>query len=179
MKPKMTEPISYRRATIDDILTLCELGQILNMVHHEARPDIYASATAEFARDKPHWLSSLQGEDRAVFLAEHGVVAAGFITVQLIRPTSPLLQPLIFGRIGSVAVLERLRGRGVATALMNLAEKWARKSGANDIRLGVWAFNQQAVDLYRELGYELRAFEMGKQLPVAGDTFIVDFQSRR
>lgn len=165
----MIEPISYRRASIDDILTVCELGQILNAIHHQARPDIYADATAEFARDKPHWLSSLQGEDRAMFLAEHGSIAVGFITVQVMKPISPLLQPLTIGRIGSVAVLARLRGRGVGSTLMKLAEDWARKNGANDLRLTVWAFNAQAVDLYEELGYELRAFEMGKQLPIAGD----------
>ncbi|RKT10297.1 ribosomal protein S18 acetylase RimI-like enzyme [Paraburkholderia sp. RAU2J] len=165
----MTDSISYRRATIDDILKICELGQILNAIHHQARPDVYANATEEFARDKPHWLSSLQGEDRAMFLAEHGSTAVGFITVQVMQPTSPLLQPLTVGRIGSVAVLERLRGRGVGSTLMKLAEEWARKNGANDMRLTVWAFNEQAVDLYQELGYELRAFEMGKQLPIAGD----------
>jgi ribosomal protein S18 acetylase RimI-like enzyme len=165
----MAEPISYRRASADDILTVCELGQILNAVHHQARPDIYTNSTVEFARDKSHWLSSLQGEDRAVFLAEHSGNAVGFVTVQVTRPTSPLLQPLIVGRIGSVAVSERLRGRGVGSALMKLAQEWAIENGANDMRLTVWAFNEQAVDLYRELGYELRAFEMGKQLPIAGD----------
>jgi GNAT superfamily N-acetyltransferase len=168
-EPKMTEPISYRRASIDDILTVCELGQILNAVHHQARPDIYANATAEFARDKPHWLSSFQGEDRAMFLAEHDSMAVGFITVQVTRPTSPLLQTLTVGRIGSVAVLERVRGRGVGSKLMKLAEEWARENGANDVRLTVWAFNEQAVDLYQELGYEIRAYEMGKQLPIAGN----------
>jgi hypothetical protein len=30
-------------------------------------------------------------------------------------------------------------------------------------------FNEQAVDLYRELGYEIRAFEMGKRIPIATD----------
>ena len=30
----------------------------------------------------------------------------------------------------------------------------------------------QALDLYKELGYEVRAFEMGKQLPTAGDMLI-------
>lgn len=73
------------------------------------------------------------------------------------------------GRIGSVAVSEQLRGRGVGSTLMKLAEQWARENGANDVRLTVWAFNEQAVGLYRELGYELRAFEMGKQLPIAGN----------
>ncbi|CAD6542802.1 Mycothiol acetyltransferase [Paraburkholderia kirstenboschensis] len=168
-EPKMTEPISYRRANADDVLTVCKLGQILNAVHHRARPDIYANATPEFARDETHWISSLRGEDRAVFLAEQDSTAVGFITVQVMQPTSPLLQPMTVGRIGSVAVSERLRGRGVGSTLMKLAEQWARENGANDVRLTVWAFNEQAVGLYRELGYELRAFEMGKQLPIAGN----------
>jgi ribosomal protein S18 acetylase RimI-like enzyme len=168
-EPKMTEPISYRRANADDVLTVCKLGQILNAVHHQARPDIYANATPEFARDETHWISSLRGEDRAVFLAEQDSTAVGFITVQVMHPISPLLQPMTVGRIGSVAVSEQLRGRGVGSTLMKLAEQWARENGANDVRLTVWAFNEQAVGLYRELGYELRAFEMGKQLPIAGN----------
>lgn len=35
-------------------------------------PDIYADAPTEFGPDKPHWLSSLQGEGRAAFLAGVG-----------------------------------------------------------------------------------------------------------
>jgi GNAT superfamily N-acetyltransferase len=158
----MTEPITYRRATIDDVLTVCELGQILNATHHQGRPDIFVDATSEFARDIKHWLPNLQKEDRAIFLAEQGSMTIGFITVQVIQPTSPLWQPLIVGRIGSVGVLERYQGHGVGTRLMGVAEEWARKNGAADMRLAVWAFNQGAIHLYQELGYELRAFELGK-----------------
>ncbi|MFP4893459.1 GNAT family N-acetyltransferase [Paraburkholderia sp. EG304] len=165
----MTFPISYRRATIEDVLTICELGQILNASHHLARPDIYADATTEFGRDEQHWLASLQGEDRATFLAEFGSNAVGFITIQVVKPISPLLQPMVVGRIGSVAVLEKIRGRGVGSSLIKLAEEWARKQGATDIRLAVWEFNEQAVNLYRELGYEIRAFEMGKRIRTSLD----------
>jgi ribosomal protein S18 acetylase RimI-like enzyme len=165
----MTEPIKYRRATGDDILTICELGQTLNAVHHAAHPDFFAPATTEFARDKGHWLPGLQEEGRAAFLAEQGSVAVGFITVQVSRPNSPLLRSVTVGRIGSIGVVERLQRRGVGRMLMSLAEDWARKNGATDVRLNVWAFNERAVDLYRELGYEIRAFEMGKPLPSAED----------
>ncbi len=160
----MTDPISYRRATVDDVLTICELGQILNTTHHLARPDIYVDATTDFGRDKPHWRCNLEEEDRATFLAEVGSRAVGFITVQVVKPTSPLLQPMAAGRIGSVAVSEQIRGRGVGSTLMRLAEAWARERGAVDMRLAVWAFNEQAVALYQELGYEIRAFEMGKRV---------------
>lgn len=164
----MTNPISYRRATIEDVLAICELGQILNASHHLARPDIYVDATTEFSRDEPHWLSSLKGEDRATFLAELSSKAVGFITIQVVKPMSPLLHPMVVARIGSVAVSEPFRGRGVGSSLLKLAEEWARKQGALDIRLAVWEFNQQAVSLYRELGYEIRAFEMGKRIRTTG-----------
>lgn len=36
----MGELISYRAANADDVPTICELGQVLNAVHHAARPDI-------------------------------------------------------------------------------------------------------------------------------------------
>ncbi|MDE1184827.1 GNAT family N-acetyltransferase [Paraburkholderia sp.] len=163
----MTEPIRYRRATIDDTLTICELGQILNAIHHHEHPDIFADATTAFDRDKPHWLPSLQEADRATFLAECGSTPVGFITIQVVTLTSPLLQPMVVGRIGSVAVSEHVRGRGVGGTLMTLAEQWALKQGATDIRLGVWAFNDRAIDLYRELGYAIRAFEMGKPLQLS------------
>ena len=166
----MTYSINYRRATIEDVLTICELGQILNANHHSARPDIYADATTEFGRDKPPWLSSLQGEDRATFVAELGAKAVGFITIQVVKPISPLLQPMVVGRIGSVAVSEQVRGCGVGSSLIKLAEEWAREQGATDIRLAVWKFNEQAIDLYQELGYEIRAFEMGKRIPTVVDT---------
>lgn len=44
------------------------------------------------------------------------------------------------------------------------AEAWARQRGAPDIRLNVWAFNQRALALYEELGYEVRSQVLGKRL---------------
>ncbi|OTP76485.1 hypothetical protein PAMC26577_10475 [Caballeronia sordidicola] len=52
---------------------------------------------------------------------------------------------------------------------MKIAEGWALEHGAADMRLAVWEFNQQAVDFYQELGYEIRAFEMGKRVQTSAD----------
>ncbi len=98
----MSERIEYSRASDSDILTICELGQILNEVHHAARPDIFVHATSDFSRDRAHWLPSLQEENRATFLAEQEGQAVGFITAQIVLSGSPLLQPLMVANIGSV-----------------------------------------------------------------------------
>lgn len=160
----MTDPVTYRRANREDVLTVCELGQALNAIHHEAFPNIFAEATGDFARDAPHWLPSLHEENRAAFLAERNLTAVGFITVQLVPQASPLLRPLIVGRIGSVCVAKGMRGRGIGRSLLSLAETWARDNGASDMRLSAWAFNERAIGLYRELGYETRAVDMGRRL---------------
>jgi ribosomal protein S18 acetylase RimI-like enzyme len=47
---------------------------------------------------------------------------------------------------------------------MSAIESWARENGAQDLRLNVWHFNQRAVKLYEELGFEMRAHTMGKRL---------------
>jgi len=160
----MTSPTFYRRATSQDLLAICELGQQLNSLHHEHRPDIYAPSTGDFAPDGDFWRPSIEGENHAVFLAEQSGVAIGFITVQVTESKGPLMQPQRVGRIGSVCVDQRGRGQGIGRALMQQAQTWALEQGAADLRLTVWGFNDPARRLYEALGYEMRAFEMGKRL---------------
>ncbi|WP_323122007.1 GNAT family N-acetyltransferase [Burkholderia alba] len=165
----MAESITYRRATLEDLPSICALGQMLNRIHHHARPDIYAAATPDIARDQASWLPSLQDADRATFIAERDGTAVGFITVHVAQPSISLFQPVKFARIGSVAVADAQRDRGIGRALMRLAESWAREQGAADVRLAVWTFNDAAVHLYERLGYEVRALEMGKRIEPAPD----------
>jgi ribosomal protein S18 acetylase RimI-like enzyme len=158
---------TYRRATPADLLTICELAQQLHSLHHEARPDIYAPATAEFARDQALWLPSLDPKNeatQAAFLAQRGNLAVGFVTAVVLPQNNPILQPLTVCRIGSIVVLEAHRGCGVGGGLMRLAESWGAGLGATDFRLNVWKFNEPASRLYEDLGYEVRAFELGKRL---------------
>lgn len=160
----MGELISYREANADDVPTICELGQVLNAVHHAARPDIYSAATLDYSRDAPHWMSFFERPDQAVFMAHSGAKAAGFITASLSSGSGPLLQPLDFVRIGSVCVAEAFWGNGIGRGLIHRVQRWAIERGARDIRLSVWAFNTHAIRLYAELGFETRAFEMGMPL---------------
>jgi ribosomal protein S18 acetylase RimI-like enzyme len=162
--PAMDKPITYRAATEDDVLTICELGQLLNAVHHAARPDIYASATLDFSRDLPHWLGFFERPGQVVFLAQVRGQAVGFITASLSSAAGPLMQPLDFVRIGSVCVAESFWGKGIGRGLMQQVKAWAVECGAKDLRLTVWDFNTPAQRLYAELGFETRAIEMGLQL---------------
>jgi GNAT superfamily N-acetyltransferase len=160
----MDDTITYRIATAEDALTMCELGQLLNAVHHAARPDIYAAATEDFSRDLPHWSGIFEKADQVVFIAQVGDQPAAFITASLSASSPPLMQPQKVVRIGSVCVAERFSGKGIGRALMQLVRDWAIEHDAQDLRLTVWPFNERAARMYAELGLEDRAVEMGMRL---------------
>ncbi|MBP5959239.1 GNAT family N-acetyltransferase [Pseudomonas anatoliensis] len=160
----MDDIITYRIATAEDALTMCELGQLLNSVHHAARPDIYAASTEDFSRDLPHWSGVFEKADQVVFIAHVGDQPAAFITGSLSASSPPLMQPQKVVRIGSVCVAERFSGKGIGRALMQLVRDWAIEHDAQDLRLTVWPFNERAARMYAEFGFEDRAVEMGMRL---------------
>jgi diaminopimelate decarboxylase len=52
-----------------------------------------------------------------------------------------------------IAVAEPMRGRGIGTALMREALRWARSVGVEKIVLSVYPHNQGAIALYRRFGF--------------------------
>jgi ribosomal protein S18 acetylase RimI-like enzyme len=160
----MDETITYRIATVDDALSMCALGQLLNEVHHAARPDIYAPATELFSRDRPHWSGLFEKPEHVVFIASAGDQAVAFITASLSASSGPLMQPQNVVRIGSVCVAEQFSGKGIGRGLMDLVKNWAIEQDAQDLRLTVWSFNTRAARMYAEFGFEPRAVEMGMRL---------------
>ncbi len=156
--------ISYREATRDDLRSICVLGQEVNALHHSAWPDVFAPS-GDPTRDEALWSEAIGQESATAFVAEAAGEVIGFVNISFVsRDPSPLLQPVSFARVGSVGVAGVHRGRGIGKELMRQAEAWAASRGARHIVLNVWAFNERAVDLYRELGYEIRSYAMGKRL---------------
>ncbi|POA42328.1 GNAT family N-acetyltransferase [Pseudomonas sp. MPR-ANC1] len=160
----MDDSITYRLATAEDALTFCELGQLLNAVHHAARPDIYAAPTEDFSRDLPHWSGVFEKPNQVAFIAHVGDQPAAFITANLSASAGPLMQPQNVVRIGSVCVAERFSGKGIGRALMQRVKDWGIEHNAQDLRLTVWPFNERAARMYAEFGFEHRAVEMGMRL---------------
>lgn len=161
-------PASIRPATPDDLPAICALGHEVNAIHHEAYPHVFAGR-GEPERDRAHWAASLasgdddadESGDRQLFVAELNGQVVGFVTVAVATESHSLLQPLRFGRVGSVSVAPQHRGRGIGSGLMQRAHDWVRARGGHEIRLNVWAFNEAAQRLYvDELGYEVRSLSL-------------------
>lgn len=158
-------PIRYREATASDLPAIGALGSQVNALHHQAFPQLFA-APADPGRDNEHWSASVAQAMATTFVAELGSGAlAGFVTVAIQDETHTLLQPVRFGRVGTLGVTPEWRGRGIGRALMQQAQDWAQARGCVELRLNVWAFNEAARRLYDELGYELRQLTLAKPLP--------------
>jgi ribosomal protein S18 acetylase RimI-like enzyme len=156
--------ITYREATSNDLLAICVLGQEINAIHHAAFPDVFAPS-GDPRRDEELWRQMIGVPDAITFIAETEEGVIGFANVAFVeKDVNPLVQPVSFARVGSVGVAEGHRGRGVGTELMRRVEAWAAAKGAKRVSLNVWAFNERAVQLYMELGYEVRSHTMGKRI---------------
>jgi len=154
----------YREATLEDLPAICALGEVVNLLHHEAWPHIFAGP-GDPTRHADHWRQGIGQEKATTFVCEvDDSRLVGFASVYIVQDTHSLFQQSPFGRVGSVSVDPAHQGKGIGRALMLCAERWARERGVTDIRLHVWAFNQRALRLYAELGYEIRSHVLGKRL---------------
>jgi ribosomal protein S18 acetylase RimI-like enzyme len=70
--------------------------------------------------------------------------------------------------VGFLQVPEHLRGRGIGTILMDLAERSARERGARSLGLAVGDDNPRARKLYESLGYELNGLRYTIRYAVEG-----------
>lgn len=153
----------YREAIEKDLPAICALGGEVNAIHHRAFPEIFADVGIT-GRDSPHWLSSIGKQDATTFVAEESGSLIGFVNVSIITESHSLLQPMRFGRVGTVGIKEDKRGQGIGRELMCLAQEWVSRRGGKEVRLNVWAFNSHALHIYEELGYEARSYFLAKRL---------------
>lgn len=165
-----------RPAIPSDLAAICALTEDLAALHHAAWPTIFAPASGG-ERDAAHWRDSIEGPNRVALVAEVDGVIVGFIALAVATETHSMLQPVRHARVNSVCVAAAMRGLGIGRALMAQAECWAQVQGASELRLVVWDFNRAAMQLYEDIGYQLRSHTLGKVLqaglalaPQSGDS---------
>ena len=86
------------------------------------------------------------------FVARHNGRAIGFANGHHVENASIFRERV--GFIDNVFVREDLRGRGVASLLVDALERWLRESGVGIAELNVSAANEHALRVWEHLGYE-------------------------
>lgn len=70
-----------------------------------------------------------------------------------------------FGSVEEIYLIPELRGKGFGKVLMEKGEQYFISQGAKSIKLLVTITNESAVNLYKNLGYQVTRWEMQKELP--------------
>jgi GNAT superfamily N-acetyltransferase len=144
---------------------------------------ILGEADAVHARISPRYFLSPPSESfvaratallRQVIAAEHEVVLVaedtrrrlcGLVHVRLYdTPLRPDMVAARRAQVERVVVAPRRRRRGCGRALLGAAQAWARRRGASELVLTVWAGNPAAEQFYAALGFHSVSRVLGTPL---------------
>lgn len=100
----------------------------------------------------------------AVLVAEQGGQVVGMVEVLRLPepPAHQILRPEPSAQIHTV-VLDEARGRGVGSALLDAAGRWAVEHGLSYLSAGIHHRNASAVRFYRRHGYEPSGTSWGRR----------------
>ncbi len=131
----------------------------LHNIHVYARPDIYKD-DLDFSNE--FFLDLINDESKLTLLIEEGseVMAIAYITI---RENKVDVDKKI-GFIEAVCVDEKFRGRGVGKECINQMEILAKGKGVGRLDLGVWSFNESAIEFYRSLGFGVQMMMLEKEI---------------
>jgi ribosomal protein S18 acetylase RimI-like enzyme len=155
--------MNVRAAGLVDLPALARLNTEVQDMHRAAMPDKYR--VTEAAEVEGWFRRVLEDGGHAVFVAEEGGLAVGFVIVERSdEPGHVFALPRRLATVGQLGVTAGARRRGVGRALMAAAEAQARAWGATAVMLSVVAFNADADRFYRALGYAPSVTRMTKPL---------------
>ena len=101
----------------------------------------------------------------ALWVAEAEGRLLGFVYVLVKDPLKiPVMAPRRYAVVDSVCVTAEARRQGIGRRLMEHADAWAVAQGATSVELSVYEFNDPALALYRDLGYETLSRKLSKPL---------------
>jgi len=154
-------PLSIRSARHDDEAFLLSL---LPRLADFPLPD-WRTADEIARGDRPILLEALHGriEHAAILVAElsPGGERAGYV---LATTKHDYFTRAAHAHVEVIAVTPEAEGRGVARALMDAIEEWARRRGYRHVTLNVFGRNARAKALYDSLGYEVETVHYRKAL---------------
>jgi ribosomal protein S18 acetylase RimI-like enzyme len=126
---------------------------------HAALAPAYFRRTARTERE---WRELLTAADTAVFVAEAEGASpsgsarsvAGVVSARVYEtPPDPAMVPLRRGHVEMLVVSAAHQRQGLGRLLMAEVAAWARRQGAAELVLTVWAGNRAAEAFYERLGY--------------------------
>jgi len=114
-------------------------------------------------QNQPGW-GTHDAEQAITLVAELSGEIVGFVDVRVERLPDPMLREFLYCHIEEIAVSSRHQSRGIGGRLLQAAEDWGRRHGAEFASLYYLAANTHAGALYERMGYVVAAMKAVKRL---------------
>ncbi len=144
--------VVIQKAVLADAKELQRFFRLEEKHHAELYPDYFVPQAADVPL--PSIEEDIRAADSVLLVAKDAEQPVGFLHGKL-RTFSkePQFREITYLMIEDCFVEQAYRRSGIATQLMQEARAWAVRKDVHRVQLQVWARNQDAAQLYRELGF--------------------------
>jgi ribosomal protein S18 acetylase RimI-like enzyme len=143
-----------RRAMQRDIPGLMQLLLQVDMVHHNARPDLFKGPATKYSREELEQKLQIEEDPIFVFTNDKDQVLGYIFCVTEVVQESPLRTGIRTLYIDDLCVYETARGQHVGRQLYEYALDYARANGFYNVTLHIWGGNDSALKFYEKMGMQ-------------------------
>ena len=154
--------IIVRKMCINDFNQVHKLVEQVHKLHLNERKDIYRNVDPLPLDEFKKYLREHQ---YFCFVAEVNDVIVG----EIISEIKEVKEDGIFKQrrllfIEDICIDKNYTRKGIGSKLCDMAKQLARKENVSSIELNVWAFNKNALDMYKHIGFSEQSIKFEKKV---------------
>ncbi|TYS77507.1 GNAT family N-acetyltransferase [Rossellomorea aquimaris] len=148
-----------REATLDDYEKIKPIHKEVHDLHVLARPDRYKPT--EHTLDMGYYKGLIMNDDAGVFVIDlyDEIIAFTFLRKNE-TPDRETIVKKEYVFIEDFGVTEKYKEKGLGKQLFTKAVEFTKDTGAKSLELGVWEFNDTAIQFYEAMGMKTQARKM-------------------
>lgn len=140
-----------RKAQFKDIPAINRLLSQVDLVHHNARPDIFKVGN-KYCDEQLKSIISDKTKPIFVYIDDEDKVIGYCFCIFQQHLNNSILTDVKTLYIDDLCVDESARGKGIGTKLYDYAQEFAKANGCYNLTLNVWACNPSALNFYQKRG---------------------------
>ncbi len=141
-----------RKAYVTDVKRIKSLQFQINAFHKENLPDDFLSP--EEIEKNINLNEFIDSDNYIVLVVEHDNSVVGFVMGNVWERKSWVLQRRQIASLQQIAVDSAHQRKGLGKMLVEAFEQEVRQRGSEELWLEVYAFNENAIELYKGQGIE-------------------------
>ena len=147
-----------RTAKEEDSKRIDVLRKQTRDLHVKFKPELFKQYSSF---DEEYTKLVINGEESDILVCEdEGKIISYMIVKKIIKPENQYCFERKYLLIEDFGVDETYQHKGIGTKLFGFCKEYAKEIGFEDIKLDVWAFNENAFKFYEKRGFKIERYYM-------------------